>query len=289
LFAAIFFPEHAGLVIFSMYLLGIVTAIVVGLILRSTLLRAREPSAFLMELPPYRVPSLAGIWCSIRTRTGAFVRNAWTIILAVSVVLWFLLAIPVRGEGGFADTEIDDSLFAAVSSTAAPALEPLGFGTWEASGALLTGFVAKEVVIATMAQIYHVDDAPVVAEPEPTSFLADVGGIVTSFGAATVDTLKSIPLIVGIDLFADEAEPEPTTLMNAVQRNFAASSGGHGMLAGLAFMVFILLYTPCMAAVAAEKQELGTKWTWFSIVGQLLLAWLMAFLIFQGGKLLGLG
>jgi ferrous iron transport protein B len=112
---------------------------------------------------------------------------------------------------------------------------------------------------------------------------------VTSFVGATVDTIKSIPLIVGINLFEEEEEAEPTDLMVAVGEGFERSSNGHGALASLAFMVFVLIYTPCMVAVAAERQELGSKWMWFSIVGQLVLAWVMAFVVFQGGKLLGLG
>jgi ferrous iron transport protein B len=77
--------------------------------------------------------------------------------------------------------------------------------------------------------------------------------------------------------------------MSAVKQSFETSSGGHGALASCAFMVFILLYTPCMVAVAAERQELGSKWMWVSIVGQLVLAWVVALVIFQGGKLLGIG
>ncbi len=287
LFAAIFFPQNAGLVIFSMYLLGIVMAILVGLLLKNTLFKTKEQAPFVMELPPYRLPTLKGIWFHMWERTSAFVKKAWTIIMAVSVVLWFMLAIPVSGEGSFAEADVNDSVFATVSGVIAPAFAPLGFGAWEAGGALITGFVAKEVVVGTMAQIYNVEEEEEAAEP--TTFVEDVGEIVTSFMGATVDTIKTIPLIVGIDLFEGEEEPEPTDLMKAVQAGFEASSGGHGALASLAFMVFVLLYTPCMVAVAAERQEFGAKWMWFSIVGQLVIAWLVAFLVYQGGLLLGLG
>ncbi|MGC9359382.1 MAG: ferrous iron transport protein B, partial [Anaerolineae bacterium] len=288
LFAAIFFPENTGGVIFALYLLGIVTAIVVGMILKRTLFKGKEQSPFVMELPPYRMPTLKGIWFHMWERTGAFVRKAWTIILGTSVVIWLLLAVPLGGGGAFADASVDNSLFAGVSRVVAPVFKPLGFGEWQASGSLITGFVAKEVVVSSMAQVYGAEEA---AEEmaESTTFFEDVGEIITSFFGALWDTVKSLPLIVGIDLFEGEEEAEPTTLMAAVERGFEASSGGHGALAGLAFMVFVLIYTPCMVAVAAERQELGAKWMWFSIVGQLALAWLMAFLIFQGGKLLGLG
>lgn len=138
--------------------------------------------------------------------------------------------------------------------------------------------------MATMAQVYSTD-LPPEATP-PSTFLQDVAGIVTSFLQATIDTIKSIPLIFGIDLFEAEDEAEPTALMGAVRADFQASSGGYGALAGLAFLVFVLLYTPCMVALAAERHELGTKWMWVSIVGQLAIAWLAAFIVFQGGKLL---
>lgn len=287
LFAAVFFPENASGVVFGLYLLGILTAIILGIILKNTIFKGKEQSAFVMELPPYRLPTLRGIWFHMWERTSAFVRKAWTIIMATSVLLWVLMAIPVSGSGSFADTDVSNSAFATANEAIAPVLTPLGFGSWEASSALVTGFVAKEVVVSTMMQVYSVEEAEEVTEP--TTFFKDVGEIITSFVSATVDTIKSLPLIVGINLFDEEAEEEPTDLMTAVQESFEETSGGHGALASLAFMVFVLIYTPCMVAIAAERQELGMKWTWFSIIGQLALAWLMAFVIFQGGILLGLG
>jgi len=287
LFASIFFANNTGAVVFGLYITGIVTAIVLGVIFRNTMFKGREQSPFVMELPPYRMPTLRGIWFHMWERTGAFVRKAWTIILGTSIIIWVLLAIPLGGGGSFADTDVDDSAFEAASGAIAPILKPLGFGDWQASGALVSGFVAKEVVVGTMAQVYGVEEEE--EEAEPTTFFQDVGEIVTSFFGAVWDTIKSIPLIVGINLFGEEEEEEPTDLMAAVEEGFEASSAGHGALAALAFMVFVLIYTPCMVAIAAERQELGTKWMWFSMVGQLILAWVMAFLVFQGGKLLGLG
>jgi len=287
LFAAIFFPQNSGAVVFWLYLLGIVTAILLGIALKNTLFKGKEQSTFVMELPPYRLPTLRSIWLHMWERTSSFVKKAWTIIMATSIILWVLMAIPVRGEGSFAETDVNHSAFATVNQVIAPVFQPLGFGNWEASSALLTGFVAKEVVVSTMSQVYAVEEAE--EEGETPTFFEDVGGIITSFVAATGDTLKSLPLIVGVNLFEEEAEEEPTALMSAIQNGFEASSGGHGALAAVAFMVFVLIYTPCMVAVAAQRQEFGMKWTWFSIIGQLVLAWLMAFVVFQGGKLLGLG
>jgi ferrous iron transport protein B len=287
LLAAVFFPAYAGLAVFSMYMLGIVIAILLGVVFKHTLFKGKEQIPFILELPPYRLPTLKGIWTQMWERTASFVRKAWTIIMGTSIVVWILIAIPVGGQGGFADTDIDQSAFATVSGAVAPIFAPLGFGSWESSGALVTGFVAKEVVISTMGQIYGLEAAEEAAEP--TTFIEDVSGIVTSFGSAVVDTVKSIPLIVGINLFDEEAEEEPSALMGAIRSGFTETSGGHGALAALAFMTFVLLYTPCMVAAAAARQEFGNKWMWVSVIGQFVLAWFVALLVYQGGLLLGLG
>lgn len=284
MFAAIFFPEYGGAVVFGLYLLGIATAIVLGVILRRTVFQDEDQSAFIMELPPYRMPAIRSIWLHMWQRTSAFLKSAWTMILGISMLIWLLMAIPVGGSGTFADTEVDDSLYATVSGVIAPALEPLGFGNWQSSGALISGFVAKEVVVSTLAQVYGVTEVEQAAPT--TTFLEDVVAIAGGFAQATIDTIKSIPLIIGIDLLDGEAEAEPSSLMVAIEDGFEETSGGYGALAALSFMVFVLIYTPCMVAAAAEKQELGARWMWVSLIGQLILAWGMAFLIFQGGKFL---
>jgi len=288
LFAAIFFPSNPGLVVFSMYILGIITAIILGIILKHTLFKAKEQSTFVMELPPYRVPTLSSIWFHTWERTSSFVKKAWTIIMATSIVLWFLMSIPVHGTGTFANTEVSKSAFGLVSKAIVPVFSPLGFGSWEASSALVTGLVAKEVVISTMTQVYPNADEAIDSVEAPT-LVEGIREIVTSFGTATLDTIKSLPLIIGINLFDDEDVAPQTSLMASIREGFEESSQGHAVLAGLAYMVFVLIYTPCMAAVAAEAHELGMKWAWVSIIGQLGLAWIMAFAIFQGGILLGLG
>ncbi|MCP4428692.1 MAG: ferrous iron transport protein B [Chloroflexi bacterium] len=285
LFAAIFFPKLAGAVVFGLYLLGIVTAVLLGLVLKNTLFKGKEQTALIMEMPDYRLPSWRGIWSHVWERTGSFIEGAWTVILITSIVLWFLMAIPARADsGGFAKTDVNDSVFATVSKAISPVMAPLGFDSWEASASLITGFVAKEVVVSTMSQTYGIDEAE--GEAEPTTFRQDLIEIGTSFAGATAATIKSIPLIVGINLFAEE-EDDQSKLMTAVRDGFETTSGGHGALAAMAFMVFVLIYTPCMVAVAAERQELGAKWMWFSVIGQLILAWFMALIVFQIGLLLG--
>jgi ferrous iron transport protein B len=287
LFAAVFFPEHAGTVVFGMYLLGILIALLFGFILRKTVFKGEEQSAMIIELPPYRMPNPKSVWIYLQQRVGSFIKNASTIILATSVIIWFLMATPVIRGRAFAQVETENSLFAALNRVTAPLLEPLGFADWQTSSALLTGFVAKEVIVSTMAQVYDVEEID--GAGEEATFVESLGEILTSFYGATRDTLKSLPLILGINLFEEEVDPEPAALTAAMRSGFDTTSGGHAALAALGFMVFVLIYTPCMVAVSAERQELGMKWTWVSIFGQLLLAWLMAFLVFQGGQLLGFG
>jgi ferrous iron transport protein B len=284
LFATIFFPHNIGAVVFSLYFIGIAVAIGLGLLLKRTLFKTAIDTPFLIEMPPYRRPNLKSVWFYVWERTSSFIKNAWTIILVTSIVIWFLMATPVNGNGQFANTEVEDSAFGLISGAAAPIFAPLGFGTWESSGALITGFVAKEVVVSTTAQVYNIAEAA--NEAAPTTFVQDITGIVTGFAQATLDTLKAIPLIIGIDLFEAENDTAPTDLMAAVETNFEATSGGFGALAAFAFMVFVLLYTPCVVTVAAMRHELGTRWMWLSIFSQFTIAWLAAFVVFQGGKLL---
>lgn len=286
--AAVFFPAQAGLVIFGLYLTGIVVAVGVGLLLRRTVFHNQPPTPFVMELPPYRLPTLRNIWLQMWERTSSFLRNATTLILITSVIVWLLLATPIGGAGRFADTPVEQSAFAGLSRALAPAFAPLGFGTWETSGALVTGFVAKEVVISTLGQTYHVAGGTAAA-PTPTSLGGDLLQVVGGFVIALGDAIKSLPSIIGINLNGPGSSSVPEGLASAIQSGFGTSSGGHGALAALAFLVFVLLYTPCIAATAAARHEFGNRWMWVSMIGQFAVAWLGALLVFQGGLLLGLG
>ena len=280
-FAAAFFAANPGRFTFAMYVIGIVLAIVTGMVMKRTLFKGKPPAPFVMELPPYRLPTFRGVWTHMWERTSAFVRRAATIIMVSSILIWFLLAIPIRGTGTFANTDVSDSLFAGVSGVIAPVFAPAGFGTWQASGSLVTGFVAKEVVVGTMSQIYVGGGEAEAAEP--TTFSQDLGDIVTSFIGATVDTVKAaVSIIPGVDLMGGEEEEEDTALMDALQQAFTP-------LQAVAFNVFVLLYIPCMVAVAAQRQEYGTRWTLFNVAYLTALGWVAAVLIYQVGGLLGLG
>lgn len=286
LISAVFFPASAGFVVFGMYLLGIVVALLIGLILKRTLLPVRSHAPTIMEMPPYRLPTFRTIWFHTWTRVKAFIGGAGSLIFGTMIVVWFLMSIPIGGTGSFADTDVDDSAFATVSGAVAPVFVPAGFGTWEAAGSLLTGFVAKEVVVGTMAQVYGVPEAdPVGSDP---SIADSAREIATGFGGAVVGALKATPGIIGIDLVGNEGSVEPSGLMATIRLSFEESSGGRGAAAALAFLVFVLLYTPCIAAVGAIRQETSARWMWLSIVGQTAIAWMFAVVAFQGARVFGL-
>ncbi len=204
-FGMALFGTNAGLVIWVLYALGIVVAIVAGMVLTRTLLKPDATSAFVLELPPYRRPSLKSTLIHVGERTGEFLRSAGSVILLMSVVLWLLLNLPLGVQ-----TQ-RDSYFGRVSATIAPVFAPLGFGTWEATGALVTGFVAKEVVVSTLSTIYAGDTLSTVdlaASPEPIHFGEDVAAIATSFGGAVADSGRALLTIIpGVRMPADAAPP----------------------------------------------------------------------------------
>ncbi len=276
IFATAFFSANPGRFIFLLYMLGIFLAIVSGIIFKKTIFKGKPAAPFVLELPPYRMPTLKGVLIHMWERSSFFLRKAGTIIVLVAIILWFLMNIP----WGVENTR--DSLFGKMSAAIAPILAPAGFGNWEAAGALVTGFVAKEVVVGTMSQIY-VGEAEEEEEEKPTTFFQDIGEILVGFWNATVDTVKAtISIIPGVNLMGEEEEEEETALIEALQNSFTP-------LSAVAFNVFVLLYIPCMVAIAAQRHEYGTKWMLFNAGYLTALGWVVSTLIYRVGSLLGIG
>lgn len=242
LLATIFFPRYAGTVVFAMYVISILLVVLVGLLLRKTLWRTMGSEPLMMDLPPYQRPTVRLISLVTWVRLKGFLKTAGGIIVATVIVVWALQAWPVRGEGSFGDTPIEDSAYAVVSQTITPVFEPAGFAAWQTTGALVTGFVAKEAVISSWAQTYAVED------PGATGDDSALGG--------------------------------------KISQAFDESSGGHVVPAVVAFMVFLLAYTPCVATLAAQRREIGLKWTAFGVGLQLTVAWVLAVAVFQIGRLI---
>src|SRR6266545_6291386 len=173
-FIGAFFPAHAGTVLWSLYVMGIVLAIFMGFIFKRTLFKGEAPM-FIMELPPYRMPSFRSLMIHTWEKGKHFLVKAGTYILAVSVFVWFLLNLPWGVESK------KDSYLGKAGQVVAPALAPLGFGTWEAASSLITGVIATEIVVGTMGEIYAPKPEP---KPEAPSFGADLKEIGVSFGKA---------------------------------------------------------------------------------------------------------
>ncbi len=284
LLATIFFTDASGTVVFGMYLLSIVAVLVLGAVLNRTLLRGERSSSFILELPAYRRPGARVLGRYVTQRVGSFVKEAGPVILAGSIGVWLLLSIPVGGNGGFADTDLDDSAFAATSRVVAPTLAPAGLDSWEVTGSLLTGLVAKEVMVASFWQVY--DLAPAEVPEEPPSVGEELVEIGTGFLTATRDAALAVPAMVGLEFGAAEDEEDVSGLAAPLSESLEASSGGYPAVAALALMVFVLLYVPCFATIGALKQELGTRWALMSVGLSMGVAYLAATTVFQAGRLL---
>lgn len=274
-FGLAFFGSRAGTVIWAMYALGILVALLAGMVFTHTILKPDASSAFVLELPPYRQPAFKSVLIHMWENTSEFVRKAGTTILSASVVMWLLLNLP------WGVTERRDSYFGKISSMLAPALAPLGFGNWETGGALAAGFMAKEIVVSTMSQVYVGGKE---AEPASTATLGeDLIGIGQGFVEASIRSGRILlSMIPGVNLMDERQASESTVLSLALREHFS-------MLSALSMLIFVLLYVPCIATLSAIKHEFGISWAIGSGVYQTTVAWAASFLVYQGGRLIGLG
>lgn len=210
LFAAAFFPEHAALVMVSLYFLGIAVGILMAILLKGTVFKG-EAVPFVMELPNYRLPGLKNVVQLLWEKARDFLQRAFTVIFAATIIIWFLQSFDLRLS---LTADPQQSILAWLASGIAPLFAPLGFADWRVSTALITGFMAKESVVSTLTILY---------------------GSSAAFAAA-LSPAAAAPLLV-----------------------------------------FCLLYTPCIAAVASVKRELGGKWAFIMVANQCIVAWLAAF------------
>ncbi len=271
-FISAFFPERSGTVLFFLYVLGILVAISVGIIFHRLFYKGVS-SPFIMELPPYRFPTLRDLWVHTWMKLRHFVIKAGTWILAINIVIWVLLNLPWKPENP------QESLLGKIGSAISPIFKPLGFGDWASASSLLAGSLAKEVVVSTMAQIYEAERPK--EENGEINFLEDLKDIVINFGAKTKEAVVNVFSTFGIATLEPEGPEEAEGLLGRLQGHFTP-------LSALSFMVFVLLYWPCFVYGIATKAELGS----FKLYGQAILlhtaiAWIVSFLIYQLGRLLG--
>ena len=213
-FTSVFFPGKGALVMIFLYVFGILTGIIFALILKGSLFKG-EPVPFVMELPNYRMPGAKNVCQLLWEKAKDFLQRAFTVIFVATIVIWFLQTFDLRFN---IVTESKDSILAILAGYIAPIFNPLGFGDWRISTALISGFMAKESVVSTLSILY----------------------------GSTQSLLMSL-----------------TTP------------------AALSLLIFCLLYTPCIAAIAAIKRELNGKWALIVVFGQCLIAWLAAFVVYH--------
>ena len=278
LFAAAFFPTGGENVIFALYLIGIAVAVLTGLILKNTLLKG-EATPFIMELPPYHLPTARGVLLHTWERLKTFIVRAGRLIVPMVVVINFLNAIGT--DGSYGNEHSDKSVLAAVGRTLSPVFAPMGLTeeNWPATVGIFTGVLAKEAVIGTLNATYTAlaaEDAGA-AQEEEAAF---------SLGEAVAAAFATIPqnLADALGAWAD-----PLGLRQAEEGNEEVSQAAFGAMAArfdgavgaLAYLLFILLYTPCTAATAAVYQESGRRWTLFVVAWTTGIAWATATLFYQ--------
>ena len=243
-----FFPKYAGLVVFLMYVASVMVILLVGVLLRHTMFRGLEPEPLMLALPAYQCPRALQLARSVLLRLWGFIRGASVIIISMITALWLLQGIPVTANaGGFAHVDdVHDSPYGVLADAVAPVFAPAGFDDWHASAALITGFVAKEVVVGSMSQSYHAD--------EPDDAASQQAG--------------------------------EGTLGQKLRASFDQSSHGHGKAAAIAFLLFTLAYTPCLATVAEMRRQFGTKVAARSVLLSLAVAYVIAIIAFQTLRLI---
>lgn len=219
LFASVFFSGHETSIVFSLYILGILLAFIIGLLFKNTLFK-KDEEPFIIELPEYKMPEFKNLMLHTWDKGKGFLKKAGTIIFSISVIVWLLSNFNFSGM-----VDINESFLASLGRVLSPIFKPLGFSGWQTSVSLLTGLMAKEVIVGTMGVIYGGD-------------------------------LK-------------------VTLLN----HFSP-------LSAYSFLVFVLLYTPCVSVVATMRKEYGSKMALFSVTYQIILAWIISFLIYNVGALI---
>ena len=270
LFGAAFFPENAQNVVFGLYLIGIAAAVLTGLVLKHSLLKG-EATPFIMELPPYHLPTAKGVLIHTWDRLKGFVFKAGRIIVPMVLVLNFMSA--VGTDGSFGNEDSDKSVLAELGRTIAPAFSPLGLNTdnWPAAVGIFTGILAKEAVVGTLNSAYAAlaeSDAAAAGEApeakEPFNLGKALNAALATIPANLADAVGHWADPIGLDI-GDVSDQEAVAEEQEVDAGTfgAMAARFNGAAGAFAYLLFILLYFPCTAAIAAVHQESGTRWALF--------------------------
>ncbi len=267
IFAAVFFPENGGLVVFALYLIGIFFAFLTAFLMKNTLLK-EEYSLFVMEIPSYHIPKLKNVLLNTWTRVKAFALRVGKIIIIMVMVLHLLSAWST--DGSFGEPDIEHSVLSVAGRALTPALAPMGIreDNWPATVAVFTGVLHKVVVVSTLKTIYA-KNGSMVSKSSTQTF---------DFWESIKQSFMMIPLglkkMLGFGAASTQAM-DKTPFGEALQAHF------DGQVGAFAYLVFVLLYFPCIATTATAYRETNLKWTLFTVGWPTGLAYLSATLFYQ--------
>ncbi|MDP8220786.1 MAG: Fe(2+) transporter permease subunit FeoB [Candidatus Stygibacter frigidus] len=261
IFIAAFFSQKAGLALFSIYLTGVILAILSGLLFKSTILKG-EISTFVMELPPYHIPTINGIMMHTWLRLKSFIIRAGQVIIIIVLVLSFLNSIGT--DGSFGNQNSDKSLITYFARQVTPVFKPMGIqnDNYPATVGLISGIFAKEAVIGSMAALYGQQEE----ENQTEEF---------DFWQGIADAFISIPAGFGI-IKEESVNQDKNELIGLVQKGFKGDK-----IAGFAFLLFVLIYAPCVAVIGVIYRETNLGWAAFVVTYLTMLAWIIATLFYQ--------
>ncbi len=285
LFVAAFFPRQGGLVLFSLYMTGILLAVGTGMLFKKTILKG-ETSTFVMELPPYHLPTLRGIMYHTFTRLNSFILRAGKVIIAVVIVLSFLGSIGT--DGSFGNNDSENSVLAAISKAISPVFSPMGLtrDNWPGAVGLFTGIFAKEAVVGTLDNLYaSMGEQSADEEEESFNFWEGISASFAAIPEGFSEFGSSLGNPTGVEISDD------LTDQDAAAEEIEVDSGIFGIMrqyfdgpvGAFSYLLFILIYAPCVAAIATIYRETNFQWAALSTAYLTILAWVISTLYYQTG------
>lgn len=285
LFAAAFFPVGGQNIVFLLYIIGILFAILTALLLKKTVLKG-EVDDFFMELPTYHIPSLQNVLINTWNKLKSFVFGAGKIIVVVVALINVVNSLGTDGSFGNQDSE--NSVLSATAKAVTPVFHPMGIeqDNWPATVGIITGLLAKEVVVGTLDALYSEMDraeAKTAEEEAPYNLLAGLGEAVASIPANLSDAMSSLSDPLGLGGISDVEDPATAAAAQEVdEATFGAMVNRFdGKIGAFAYLLFILLYFPCMAATGAMAREVGRDWTLVGVFWTTSLAYASAVIFYQ--------
>ena len=277
LFAAAFFPRNGQNVVFGLYIIGIVLAILTAFLMRRFMM-AGPVSPFIMELPAYHLPNLRNLLILTWQRLRGFMLRAGKAIVLVAFILNILSAIGT--DGSFGHENSDQSVIAAIGRTITPIFEPMGIreDNWPATVGVFTGLFAKEVVVGTLDALYS---QPETSDDGPYDFWGAIGDALATVPANVMDLSQRLWDPLGMSIMEDdveelaESQSVRVTTIGMLVQHFDGAAGA------FAYLLFVLLYAPCVATMGAIYKENGGYWTGFSLGWSLLLGYAVAVMFYQ--------